>query len=104
MYDHNSSSNAVCQSWRIFLQCGTCHVSFINRLANRTSRSDHEVVAGELPGGVERQLVLADPAHGRRGRHLRLGPRPARLGPAHEPVLAAAGQTYSDAKVQIWTV
>ena len=55
---------------------------------NGTPRSDHEVVSGELPGGVERQLVLADPAHGRRRRHLRLRPRPARVGPADEPVLA----------------
>ena len=62
-------------------------------LTNMTSRPDHEVVSGELPGGVERQLVLADPAHGRRRRHLRLRPRPARMGPADEPVLAVE-QSY----------
>ena len=65
-----------------------------------TSRSDHEVVAGELPGGVERQLVLADPAHGRRRRHLRLRPRPARVGPADEPVLAVE-QMYSESEFQM---
>ena len=94
---HNSSSNTVCR------ELANSHsmsyvVSFKSGLTSITPRSDHEVVAGELPGGVERQLVLADPAHGRRRRHLRLRPRPARVGPADEPVLAVE-QMCSDGSI-----